>query len=160
MKCEKCHREASVHLTEVVNGHAVEKHLCKECALAENYTLTDPQVPVSQLLEALVGQVAGKEAAELKCEACGHTFKDFRNTGLLGCPNDYKVFEPLLLGLLERAQEGATHHVGKVPINAEEGEKRQKELVRLRQQLKEAVGREDYEQAARLRDQIKTLETA
>lgn len=159
MKCEKCHREASVHLTEIVNGQAMEKHLCKECAMAENYTVAD-QVPVSQLLEALVQQAGGKEAAQAKCEVCGQSYKDFRSNGLLGCPHDYKVFESLLLPLLERAHEGASHHIGKVPVNADAGEKRQKELVRLRKLLQDAVVKEDYERAAGLRDQIKTLEKA
>lgn len=157
MKCEKCGRDATVHLTEITDGEKVEKHLCETCAAAEGVTI--PQVPVQQILEQLVLQsAAGRELSELKCEVCGISFLEFREQGLLGCPNDYIAFKDVLVPLLERAHEGASTHAGKVPAGAAESEHRQGELLRLRGQLKEAVAREDYERAAELRDRIKELE--
>ena len=157
-RCEKCDREATVHLTEIADGQKVERHLCEECAAAEGITIK-AQLPISQLLEELVLQsAAGKELSELRCDVCGITFLEFRQNGLLGCPNDYQAFEDVLVPLLERAHEGATVHVGKVPSNAADKERRQNELLQLRGQLKEAVAGEDYELAARIRDRIKDLE--
>ena len=60
--------------------------------------------------------------------------------------------------LLERVHEGASQHVGKVPSRAGTDERRPAALLRLRAALKDAVAEEDYERAARLRDQIKELE--
>jgi protein arginine kinase activator len=95
------------------------------------------------------------------CDNCGITWAEFRQNGLLGCANDYTVFERDLTPLLQRAHEGATHHVGKVP--ARRGGtgvpmKRQVDLTRLRKELQRAVEGEDYERAAKLRDQIRQAE--
>lgn len=158
VKCERCEREATVHLTEIANGEKIEKHLCEECAAAEGITVK-AQVPLAKLLEGLAMQSAAeKELSALKCEMCGITFNEFRQQHLLGCPNDYKAFESVLAGLLERAHEGASMHAGKVPANAAADERKAGELLRLRSQLREAVTREQYERAAGLRDTIKKLE--
>lgn len=157
-KCEKCQREATVHLTEIASGQKIEKHLCEDCAAREGLT-TKSQVPISKMLKDLVLQSAAeKELSDLRCDVCGITFLEFRKHGLLGCPNDYLAFEHVLAPLLERAHEGGTCHAGKIPPNAADEERRQNTLLRLRAALKTAVTREEYEKAADLRDQIKQLE--
>ncbi len=100
------------------------------------------------------------EAPDVKCPVCGMTFHEFRQKGLLGCPNDYQEFEQHLAPLLERAHGGNAFHTGKVPPNASRDQQRQNRLLRLRGSLKEALAREDYEGAAKLRDEIKKLEGA
>jgi len=155
-KCDKCGREATVQITEIRDGQKTEKHFCQECAAAEGITIK-AQVPLGKLLELLQPHIE-KKLAELKCEVCGITFLEFRQQQLLGCPNDYKAFEEVLVPLLERAHEGGTVHVGRVPANAAAAERRQNELLRLRGQLKEAIAREEYERAASLRDRVKELE--
>ena len=158
IKCEKCDREATVHLTEIVNGQKIERHLCAECAATEGVT-SKVQLPISQLLEEMVLQSSGgKEAARLRCDVCGLSFVEFRQGGLLGCPNDYEVFADVLTDVLERAHEGASQHTGRVPANAAETQRRQAELLRLRAALKQAVAQEDYERAAELRDRIQEVE--
>ena len=157
-KCEKCQEEATVHLTEIVDGQKIERHLCQQCAAAEG-VIIKAQMPIPQLLEEMVLQsAAGGDPSELRCEVCGITFAEFRKEGLLGCPNDYQAFEDVLAPLLERAHDGATIHAGKVPANAADLEQKQNELLRLRGRLKSAVAAEDYEQAAEIRDRIKELE--
>lgn len=156
--CDECGKEATVHLTDVVNGQKIEKHLCQECAAAEGLTIK-AHFPLAKILEGLVDQsLAQKELEDLRCDVCGITFSEFREQHLLGCPNDYEVFEHVLTPLLERAHDGGTYHTGKVPANAAESERRHIELLRLRGQLKQAVADEDYESAAGLRDRIKELE--
>jgi protein arginine kinase activator len=163
MLCQKCKKnQATVHLTDIVKEEKHERHLCDECAQAENVTIKS-HTPINELLASFVMNQAGaQELADLKCELCGTTFVEFRNNGLLGCPNDYDVFEEALLPLLERAHgEGATHHVGKAPSGrTEESDTRQRDLQLLRRQLNEAVESEDYEAAAEIRDKIKTLDSA
>lgn len=157
-KCDKCGREARVHLTEIIDGQKTERHLCEDCAVSEGVTVK-AHLSISEILEELVLQsAAGKELSRLKCDICGISFLEFRQGGLLGCPNDYNAFEDVLARLLERAHEGGSHHVGKTPAGAAENERGQTELLRLRGQLKEAVALEKYERAAELRDRIKELE--
>jgi protein arginine kinase activator len=159
-ECDKCGKPATVHLTEIADGQKLEKHLCEDCAAAEGITVK-ANLPISQLLEDFILQTAapgGQKAAEVKCDVCGLTFGEFRQKALLGCPHDYEAFGPLLEALIARAQEGASQHVGKVPSGAGADRKRQNNLLRLRAQLRNAVGTEDYKLAARLRDRIKLEE--
>lgn len=158
-KCDKCDKPAKVHLTEIVDGQKTEKHLCEQCAVSEGITIK-ASVPISQFLEDFVLQSSQTDAAAspLTCEMCGLTFNEFRQQALLGCPHDYDAFEPAMLPLLERAQEGASQHTGKAPRRAGVSEKKSNAALRLRSMLKAAIASEDYERAAALRDQIKELE--
>ena len=83
----------------------------------------------------------------------------FRHKKLLGCPADYDAFEKALIPLIERAHEGASHHIGKVPMRLGAPRSSENELVRLRRRLAKAVEAEQYEEAAKLRDKIKTRES-
>lgn len=157
-ECDKCGKPATVHLTEIADGQKVEKHLCEDCAVDEGITVK-ASMPISQLLEDFILQSGSQgETPELACDVCGLTFSEFRQRGVLGCPNDYDAFEPALRPMLERAQEGASQHVGKVPQRAGSSQKKQNAILRLRSELKKAVDAEDYERAAELRDKIKELE--
>ncbi|NLW87419.1 MAG: hypothetical protein GXY38_11145 [Planctomycetes bacterium] len=157
-KCDKCGKPASIYLTEIENGQKIQKHLCEECAAADGITIK-PNVPISQLLEDFILHSArGQHLADLKCDICGLTFKEFRQQGLLGCPNDYDAFAPALEPLMQRAQERATAHVGKMPKGADDQQAKHNTILRLRAQLNAAVREEDYEQAAMLRDKIKEME--
>ena len=157
--CDKCKKPATVYLTEIIDGQKIEKHLCEDCAVAEGITIK-ATIPISQLLEDFVlhGAAGGAETSDLSCDVCGITFDEFRKHALLGCPHDYDAFEPILLPLLERAQEGAGQHTGKVPHRVGSDQRKQTAILRLRTELRHAVSEEDYERAAALRDQIKQLE--
>ncbi len=159
-KCDRCEKPATIHLTEIVGGEKLEKHLCEDCASTEGITVK-ASVPISQLLEDFVLQSSkegGAAKPSLKCDVCGITFDEFRSQGLLGCPNDYDVFESALVPLMERAHEVATQHIGKTPRRADAGQHRANAILRLRAELKNAVAAEDYEKAASIRDRIKELE--
>ena len=159
IKCDNCDRQATVHVTEIKDGQKVEKHLCEHCAVSEGITIK-ADVPISQLLEDFILQtVSGDEATEeLACEVCGLTFSEFRDQGVLGCPNDYNAFGQRLELLMSHAQQGATAHVGKVPRHSGGDQKRLNAVLRLRAQLRGAIAAEDYELAASLRDRIKEVE--
>ena len=94
-----------------------------------------------------------------ECEICGIKFVDFRNTGRLGCPHDYQEFRDELAPLLENIH-GETRHCGKSPRRMPESKQAQSELVQLRKQLLQAINKEAYEEAARLRDRIRQIEEA
>jgi protein arginine kinase activator len=155
MTCQKCRDEASIHLTETVAGRRREVHLCAPCArkaglaLPEEPPLLALDAIIQGLIVAHVGELVGA-LAQTTCPDCGLKFMGFRTGGRLGCPNDYEVFARGLLPLLLRAH-GATRHVGKAPRRRPARGAR----LRLRARLREAVAREDYETAARLRDQLR-----
>ena len=158
MKCQKCPNAATLHITEIVSeDHVEELHLCEVCA---HKYLSEPQPKAAAGKAA--SAVAGEEAEEAagihrECDMCGIKFVDFRNTGRLGCPHDYDIFREELLQLLENIH-GETRHVGKVPRRLPQSKQTQAELLQLRKQLLQAVHRENYEEAARLRDRIRQLE--
>jgi len=94
------------------------------------------------------------------CPTCGLTWMQFKQTGLMGCPRDYELFERKLLPLLKRAQEGANDHMGKVPPGSKTRETdRQLTSLRLRRELQKAIDTENYERAASLRDELRTIDT-
>ena len=160
--CNHCNKPKTVHVTEIKNGKKLEKHLCKDCPLVNDGLGAKAHQPINELLSNFVLAHSGVAKQQSKsCDVCGMTWSKFKQSGLLGCESDYALFEDELTPLLKRAHEGATHHVGKVPARrGQEGAVRKKRpsVVRLRKELQRAVDAEDYEAAARLRDQIKTAE--
>ena len=163
MKCDRCNKLATIHLTEIIGGKQIQKHLCEQCA-AETEVPLKPHQPINELLTNFVLAHSGmsKETAA-GCPQCGISWSEFRQNGLFGCEHDYPFFDKELSPLLQRAHEGATHHVGKVPTRRGGSNvpvKRQVDLARLRKDLARAVESEDYERAAKLRDQIRTAEGA
>jgi protein arginine kinase activator len=161
IKCQGCGKNpATVHLTEIIEGEKRERHLCESCAVGEGIAVGKAPQSLNEWLSSFVmQQAASAETAGLSCPECGTNYSDFRQRGLLGCPACYASFEKTLLPLIERAHENASHHVGKVPPDVDRASRRQYELIDMRRRLRTAVETEDYEEAAKLRDRIKELES-
>lgn len=160
MLCQHCKKQtATVHLTDLVKGEKRERHLCEACASQEG-VIVKQHVSVPDLLNSfLMSQSGVQELARLRCPDCGMTFMEFRSHGLLGCPNDYEVFGEQLGSIIERAQEGRTHHIGKSPGQAIADNSTERERLSLQRELRDAVENEDYERAARLRDRLAELQS-
>ncbi len=159
MQCQLCNKHATVHLTEIVNGHKTEKHLCEECAIKEGVTVK-AHVPINDLLNNLMtAQKESQQIEDMTCPECNMTWRQFRKSGLLGCPHDYVAFEEPLRKLIERTQEGASTHVGRVPRHTGGRHFQRLTLIRLRQELQQAIEQEDYEAAVQLRDEISKCES-
>lgn len=157
--CRLCDsRPATVHYTEIKEGVATVLDLCEECATKQGMTNPIPSL-LSGLLEGAKGVLAAAStSSDLKCPDCGMKFDEFRARGRLGCPRDYEVFAKELVPLLEKIH-GSTQHVGRVPLGQGPDTLREDRLLRLRRDLARAVKGEDYEAAARLRDEIHGAET-
>jgi protein arginine kinase activator len=162
LACQACKKQtATVHLTDITpEGEMSERHLCERCAQREGLApKPSAHVPINEILAGLIVDKAGiQQLAELKCSNCGLTFVEFRNGGLLGCPKDYDAFEKAMIPLIERAHENASHHIGKVPRRLAVPRSVESDLIRLRRELTKAVDDEQYEEAARIRDRIRSLE--
>lgn len=168
MKCDKCEKEAVVHEIVPTENGLVEKHLC-EVHASEAGIQVSQDAPVHELFKIALGSGSGTTRQVLACSGCGTSYSEFQKTGLLGCAGCYRTFESKLGPLLERAHEGALHHVGKVPKRALDSERDQardggpspltiEDRARLlKARLEQAVHKEDYEQAAKLRDELADL---
>ena len=179
MKCDLCDNEATVHDLSIRNGVKIERHLCEGCASQQGLAAPGAS-PLAEMLKAALvvptaaapGSVPAKATV---CPECRMTFAEFKQHGLLGCSNCYKVFEPQLGPLIERAHDGGIRHVGKVPRRATaeasgasvptpvqqhvlDLERRGQRLASLRRELENAVQAEQYELAARLRDEMRRLQ--
>jgi protein arginine kinase activator len=163
MQCQICKmNEATIHLTEIKQGKRTEVHVCAHCAHEQGITVKS-HMPLNELLNSLLAsQPEDNEIfstlEEKTCPHCGFSLEHFRKEPRLGCPFDYEVFEKQLLPLIEKAHSGGTTHRGKTPSKVPTKMKKQIELSALQHQLEEAVQREDYETAAKLRDKINELE--
>lgn len=174
MLCQKCSQaDATVHITSLVFGAASEAHLCTKCAAGAGLTMPSPIViapgfpfDLTPVLQKMLQQAvtAGKLGAELgggqrRCPRCGVTLDDIRRTGRLGCPLDYEVFFDVFSEFFQCAH--GVRHVGKIPPSATP-EARLAVLGaradQLRALLNAAVLREEYEIAAKLRDQLASAE--
>jgi protein arginine kinase activator len=158
MKCQRCPKQATLHITEVLGEDRFEElHMCEDCAKKYLY---EPQ----QKKQAAAG-APGTESPEEdtpagpRCPSCGTTFLEFRNHGRFGCPHDYDAFKAELLPLLQSVHN-ETRHAGKTPRRAPRHKTAQAELTKLRLKLQALVTEEKYEEAARVRDRIKELENA
>ncbi len=157
-KCDHCDKPAVVHEVTVKNGVKTEIHLCQEHAQEAGVSMPTYQ-PINQLLTQFVISQTDKAKARSRktCPNCGMTFARFRHGGTLGCPDCYEAFEEQLTPLIERAQNGATHHRGKTPRRAGVSVDRQLFVQQLVKELDQAVAAEQYEQAAQLRDRLRDL---
>ena len=160
MLCQICQKnDATIHLTEINDGARAEMHICEHCA-AEQDISVKTHIPINELLSNLLAvqptddEFSDPSELQLACPNCGFTLDQFRKEGLLGCAHDYEIFEKLLCPLIEKAHDGRTAHCGKIPSKTPKDTKSQMRLLKLRQQLETAVHKEDYELAAKLRDEI------
>lgn len=161
MRCDECgERDAEITLTEIENDEMRTVHLCSSCAEARGVgTVGSPEPPLADFLASLGGEgtAPALSGAAEACPYCGTTPRDFRKTGRLGCPHCYAHFEPQLRGLLRRVH-GASQHMGKVYVGAADDlDDRETRIATLQRRLERAVEIEDFEAAARLRDQIHEL---
>lgn len=166
MRCDQCKQApATVHVTQVVNDVKRESHLCDDCAgkATEDTGMSWPGISFHQLLggllapDSMAGMTSASSPTGDRCPNCGLTFADFRRLGHLGCSECHVTFEKPLEPVLRRIH-GGTVHAGKIPAKAAGPLKARRELDRLREELTEAIGKEEYERAAELRDRIRVLE--
>lgn len=160
MLCQNCKKHtATVHLTDLIGGEKQERHLCEACAGKEGVMIKQ-HVSINDVLNSFLMCQAGiQELSKVKCPECGLSFVEFKSQGLLGCPNDYDAFGESLESVIQRAQDGHTHHTGKSPGEVVVIDPLQQQRLDLQRELRAAVESEDYERAAKLRDQIAGLDT-
>ncbi len=158
LKCNLCDKPATVHLTQIVNKDVHKVDLCEACAQAKG--VTDPSgFSLADLLLKTTLQPETGVPAGTACEQCGTTMADFKRHGRFGCPACYDTFRGALEPLLEGMHKGIAH-AGKVPRRALERKSLHDRLTKLELDLTAAVKSEQYEEAARFRDEINQVKQA
>ena len=163
MLCERCHqKQATVHMSQIVNGSKTEMHLCQDCSTQMEMPITIEAL-FNGLLGSLLSMTAEKQFDEPfthyePCPTCGMTYEGFKNGGgKLGCAACYKVFLRELEAILKNVQ-GSIRHEGKFPQRFGSSMFQAREVDRLRGLMRKAISDENFEEAARLRDVLKTME--
>lgn len=180
MKCDVCENEATVFLTQIINGQMTTVNLCETCSKAKGVT----EETGFGLAEAFLSPSHRTESdsMEIVCDACGFTASQLKKIGRMGCPECYAAFRDGLDGLLRNMHKG-TRHVGKRPSHASviapQILPRQRvtsvkesapsapvappvvpppDIAKLRAELDLAVREERYEDAAKLKSEIESLQ--
>lgn len=181
MKCVNCGRnDANIKYTRIINGKKTEMILCEECAKAEGIDDLDFNMPIdfsnfiSDFFEDDFMLPSFQLMKEQNCSKCGLTFESFVKSGKLGCSECYNVFSNKIDSVLKNLH-GTSTHKGRAPkilneknkenfIGNNENTKKQKienetenKINNLNIKLQEAIKEERYEEAAKIRDEIKQL---
>ncbi len=173
MLCDKCKkREATIYYTEIIGGEKTELHYCEECAAESTnfqfkYSGTNKELTLGDLLSSILGNYYNNppvkeesKAAVTQCDQCGMTYETFLQGGKFGCAKCYASFGKQLENSF-RQIHGASSHVGKRPkgfvSKTDKILSDLSEVERLSIQLQDAVEKEEFEKAAKLRDTIRAL---
>lgn len=165
MLCQNCGKnEATTHIKQIINGDMAESHLCRDCAAHLGYSdvFSGFGLNLSEFFGGLLGDMAPRvsQGKTKRCEKCGASFEDIARDGMVGCADCYKTFYDKLLPSIQRIH-GKIKHSGKVSANTVEAPREEtveEKVEKLKAQMNEAVAKQEFEQAAKIRDEIKALE--
>jgi len=161
MLCEKClKRQATVHMQKNIYGQITEIHLCQDCAGQSDSPLSFEQFlhGLLDVFGAIPENVSShKTEVKHRCSVCSLPYEDFKRTGKLGCSECYQAFRREMDPILKNIQ-GSNRHEGKYPSKAGTEMLNLRKIDNLKIELSKAIEEEHYENAARLRDQIRALE--
>ena len=183
MLCQNCGKnEANIRYTQIINGIKKEIALCTECASKLGLERVDFPLDFNNFLGDLFsdlasspeeGLLSGVSKADYKCKKCGMTFNEFINTGRFGCEECYETFKAPLDSFLKNIH-GTSRHIGRGPngiapkleVSNLTKTKEKEELkevkpvdkkAKLEQDLQKAIADERYEDAAKIRDELKEM---
>lgn len=164
MLCQECEsKQAALHFTKIINGEKTEFHICESCAREKGELI--PGSPngfsihnlLSGLLDYEPGVGKSGKLQEPRCEQCGLTYSQFGKLGKFGCSSCHQHFSDRLEPLLRRVH-GSTVHVGKIPHRTGGQLQTKREIKELKKAMQVHIEREEFEEAAKIRDQIRKLE--
>ncbi len=182
MLCQRCgQRQATVFFSQTVGNQTTQAHLCEVCAQEQtqaygglNPIAFNPFAALSDFLnsfmnwnEGAIAEVnsgrAGSVAVDpqAQCPYCGYQLSTFRQNGRLGCTKCYESFKTALEPLLSSIHGNVRHVEETAPTqpasHSVEKRSQRPEVAEMRKKIDEAIKAEKYEEAARLRDEIRKL---
>lgn len=176
-RCHICGAPASIFLTQITDGKVSDLALCKKCAqekgifdprkltLAERIFPTEISSEVEDFIKKMLESTYIEEAEDdmlaslpdmlTECPVCHFTLEKYQQTGQLGCPECYRTFSSELLTTVENASQGVAER--RAALEPEALDSPALERGRLEVLMHDAIRKENYEEAAQLRDRIKNL---
>lgn len=158
LECSECKKVISVYYTEIIGDSITRTSMCMDCPELHRRL---HGAPLHQL-----GTVQTENTTGLACGNCGTTMESLRVGLPVGCSVCYEVFDDLLVAemlsseklppRITATKKSIPIHIGRAPGESQELNPSLR-LLALNEALNETLKREDYEQAAWLRDQIKAL---
>ena len=162
MKCECCkNAEATIHLTQVIDGEVKKLNMCPICAQKNGIDLNSP-ISITDVLLGLGNQAGGETSKtdlsefDLSCSRCQMTRAEFKKRARLGCPECYNAFMGELSSITQ-AMHHSRQHVGKIPARQGNEARITAQIAALQKDIETAIAKEEYEMAANLRDKIRSL---
>jgi len=154
MICDICkENEASVHFTSFHGGAVTKMHICHSCAVNMGVFDGNMQEKPFDILGKFLSALALPEVvSDQSCPECGKKLSEFRENGKLGCPRCWEAFRENLEPLLKKLHGRASHKIKARSLNG-----KNMRVMALQKKLQEAVDKEEYEDAAKIRDEIKGL---
>lgn len=167
MLCEKCkQKEAVTHIRQNINGVQSEMHLCEKCAaeISEKFEYGKFFSDFGFGIDSMLGSIFGQEflpeglisEKEERCPMCNTAFSEIRKTGNAGCGKCYETFRSQFMPLIHRIH-GKTIHNGRIPASAEANLSVKNRISELENELKHAIELQEFEKAAKLRDELNEL---
>ncbi|MDD6603508.1 MAG: UvrB/UvrC motif-containing protein [Eubacteriales bacterium] len=165
MKCSHCNnRDANTHYKRVINGQKEEMYLCEECAKELGVMDEFSFKPFS--MDSFFGGLLSSGVSALnslagidRCPGCGASLNDIINNGRVGCAHCYDKFEDRLIPGIEKIH-GKTKHIGKNVTYTESVEnpvESAESIDSLKEELRQAIKEQRFEDAAVIRDKIKSI---
>jgi len=170
MICENCkQRPAKVTVTQIQDGNQVQRHYCETCAQNFHPFHLDFQQDPLSLHQLLSNWFGAPESAQVQqkqkpqptippCNSCGWTFRQFLNEGKFGCAHCYESFREQLPSVFKKLHNGNVRHVGKAPGKFGHTLQLKKQIESIRTSMQSAIEIENFEEAAKLRDEARALE--
>ena len=151
-KCDLCNQPAVYHDIRIVDDVHNTVHLCQQHAIEQGIDIGDANANISVVLE-----IQDATQTSIKQCPCGMTISKYKKHSLLGCPRCYETFKDQITTVIASVQDSRTEHVGKSPKKINSNSERKIIVRRLRQELDRAINKEEYENAAKIRDKIERL---
>jgi protein arginine kinase activator len=171
MICQECHqRPATLHFTKIINGKKIEVMICEKCAQEKGEMFMGAGghgFSINNLLAGLLNIESNIQQTktnsfpmmeEKRCTHCHRSYKEFVHVGKFGCAECYKTFNEQLNPILKRVHSGNTAHIGKIPKRIGGTIHLRKQILDLKEILKTHIDQEEFEQAAEVRDKVRSLE--
>ena len=162
MKCDKCGKESVYHSTLIVNGVSKNTSLCRDCAIKEGVFANEKPSLFDEMFSSFADLLGFEQVENVLCPVCKTSLREFKSTGKLGCPNCYDMFREEISNILKRIAPFETHKqdVIKAPKSKPQKLSKDEQIKVLKEEMKQAVSEERYEDAAKIKKQITKLENA
>lgn len=171
MICQECKQKpATLHFTKIINGEKTEVHLCEKCSQGKSEILmidASSNFSISSILAGLLNidqsitstqQSSFVNGNDIRCDHCHMSYAQFARVGKFGCSSCYQAFNKQIEPILKRLHSGNSTHIGKIPKRIGGNISLRKKIEDLKQALQISILQEEFENAAEIRDEIRSLE--